>query len=60
MPKFTVLKASGAILEIEADHYVDAGHEGTWVDFRARKNGEWHQVHRVKARDVNEIREDSE
>jgi hypothetical protein len=40
---------------IEADTFVDAGHEVQWIDFRAESNGQLVTVFRVSARNVKTI-----
>jgi hypothetical protein len=55
MPKFLVVTQSGGSFEVEADIYVDAGHEGRWIDFSSKQDGEWSRIRRVRASDVKEI-----
>jgi hypothetical protein len=61
MPKYTVMKANNAgNFSVEADDYTDAGHEGEWIEFLAKKDGTRHKVHRIRSREVSQIIEESE
>jgi hypothetical protein len=55
MPKFHILYHQAGGEMIEADTFVDAGHEGQWIDFRAESNGQVVTVFRVSARNVKTI-----
>lgn len=54
MPKFYIHRLNGGGREVEADMYVDAGHEDKWVDFKSKSqsDGQWQQILRFRANDI--------
>jgi hypothetical protein len=55
MFKFEITMANGQTREIEATQWVDAGHEGRWIDFKVRSAGDWYPVLRLLTSDVRKI-----
>jgi hypothetical protein len=59
MPKYVVktfINGASNRFEVEAETFVDAGHEDRWIDFQDQESGgRWVTIHRVKAADVREI-----
>jgi hypothetical protein len=55
MFKFAVTMNDGKVVEVEAGQWVDAGHEGRWIDFKTQAGTTWYPVLRLKAQDVAKI-----